>query len=59
MGISDSNSLIIATQNSIFVFDDSKEMLQIKLDINIVNMFCSKDNIIVKSYNEMIFVSFR
>ena len=57
MGISDSNNLIIATQNSIFVFDDSKEMLQIKLDINIVNIFCSKDNIIVKSYNEIICLS--
>jgi len=57
MGILDSNNLIIATQNSVFVFDDSQEMLQIKLDINIVNIFCSKDNIIVKSYNEIICLS--
>ena len=58
MGISDSNNLIIATQNSIFVFDDSKEMLQIKLDVNIANIFCSKDNIIVKSYSEIICLSY-
>tara|TARA_Y100001934_G_scaffold55126_1_gene67958 strand:- start:660 stop:3044 length:2385 start_codon:yes stop_codon:yes gene_type:complete len=58
MGICELNNLTIATQNSVFVFRNSKEILQIKLDVNIENIFCSKDSIIAKSTKEIFCLSY-